>query len=37
MLLRRPLADASMPYNALCLTLSVAVVYVAALASALLQ
>ena len=36
-LLRRPLADASMPYNALCLTLSVAVLHVAALASALLQ
>ena len=36
-LLRRPLADASMPYNALCLTLSVAVLHVAALASALLR
>ena len=36
-LLRRPLADASMPYNALCLTLSVAVLHVAALAGALLQ
>ncbi len=37
LLLHAPLADASMPYNVICLTLAVAVVYVAALTSALFR